>query len=218
MSGTQTPDGQHRTPDYQDALQRAPDRLDDVPVGALVDLGTFTHRGKEVRPARVVDYLAAALMNRAYDDDGTERTESMSELEAVDALIHDLRMKFPTWFGNFESAHAAISPGEADISEHTLCSSEIRDRYFGESINPETHDIDPTDRESVRRVVVPFTAIALDELRSQMAADSAAQTDAAQRRVKRTVMETVHEGTLSEREVLDAVSAGLQALEDGGQR
>lgn len=193
-------------------ISRLPSRLEDAPFDIFDELSPrFEHRRRTCRPQELVNYLGASVTSRAIEMGDTSEPAAISEFEAIDTMIQALHSKYPSWFGAYESA--GIDPTAADFSDAALTGSGIRDDYFGPTLDPETHDINPERNQSVRRVAVPFTAFVLVRIADHMRADTMSQRAVAKREIRQTIMREAHSAELDERDLAEAYNDALARLQ-----
>ncbi|MFD1570244.1 hypothetical protein [Halorubrum laminariae] len=186
-----------------------PDRLVGVVEYDIFDqLVDFEHRGCRCKVDRLLSYLGAAIENRAVVNGETSEPGSMSELEAVNVATAALSGRFPTWFGDpDELADLNMATSDRHLSEADIREDYWQDEFVGT-------EIDTTDWTSIKQVIVPLTAIALEGVDAQKVADEQFGTDSAQEAIRRTVMKEAFQHSLSDDEIDEAVQDAKRTLQN----
>jgi hypothetical protein len=211
MTGGRPPrQSQVRTLERTDISELVPERLADIDYSVYEQLTDFQHRGSRCEVDRMISYLGAAIENAAVERGEESAPSTFREYEAVDIVVNALRSKFPAWFGDQE----ALENIEATVSDTHLSTSDIKEAYFDEQINPETSSVDGDDWTDQKRVIIPLLAIVLCEVRTQIRADTDAATNSAQQTIKRTIIREAYENDLDDADIGVAVDAAIQSLDE----
>jgi len=211
MRGSRSaPTTQIRTLERTDISELVPARLRDIDYSVYDQLTDFQHRGSRCEVDRLISYLGAAIENEAVMRGDESTPITFTEFDAVEIVLDALRSKYPAWFGDQE----ALAELEKPVSDTHLSTSDIKEAYFGEQINPETSNVDGDDWADQKRVIIPLLAICLSRVREQIQADSDAATNAAQQTIRRTILREAYEHDLDETEIGVAVDAAIQSLDE----
>jgi hypothetical protein len=205
-----TPTTQIRTLERTNISELVPDRLEDIDYSVYNQLTDFQHRGSRCEVDHLISYLGAAIENEAVTRGDESAPITFTEFDAVEIVLNALRSKYPAWFGD----QGALAELDKPVSDTHLSTSDIKEAYFGEQINPETSNVDGDDWTDQKRVIIPLLAISLTRVREQIQADSDAATNAAQQTIKRTVLREAYEHDLNETEIGVAVDAAIQSLDE----
>ncbi|QLH82201.1 hypothetical protein [Halosimplex pelagicum] len=204
------PTTQIRTLERTDISELVPARLEDLDYSVYDQLTDFQHRGSRCEVDRMISHLGAAIENEAVMRGEESTPVTFHEFEAVEIVLDALQSKYPAWFGDNE----ALADLEKPVSDNHLSTSDLKEAYFGEQINPETSSVGGDDWTDQKRVIIPLLAIVLSRVREQLQKDSEASTNAAQQTIKRTILREAYEHDLDETEIGVAVDAALQSLDE----